>query len=55
MALLTENNVKTRIDLASPQGNAFYLIGVANKICKKLGFDYTIIESQLPAPKGTGL
>ncbi len=47
MALLTENNVKTRIDLASPQGNAFYLIGVANKICKKLGFDHTIIEKEM--------
>lgn len=47
MALLTENNVKTRIDLSSPQGNASYLIGVANKICKKLGFDHTIIESEM--------
>ncbi len=45
MALLTET--KPLIALDSPQGNAFYLIGVANKICKQLGFDHKIIENEM--------
>lgn len=47
MALLTENNVKPRIDLASPQGNALYLLAVASKICKQVGFDHTVIEKEM--------
>ena len=27
------------IDLTGPQGNAFYLIGTANNLCKQLGYD----------------
>ena len=27
------------IDLTGPQGNAFYLMGTANKLCKQLGYD----------------
>jgi len=27
------------IDLSGPQGNAFYLMGTAMKLCKQLGYD----------------
>tara|TARA_B110000285_G_scaffold21162_1_gene20503 strand:+ start:731 stop:946 length:216 start_codon:yes stop_codon:yes gene_type:complete len=27
------------IDLTGPQGNAFYLLGTANNLCKQLGYD----------------
>ncbi len=45
MALITQT--KPLIALDSPQGNAFYLIGVSNKICKQVGFDHTIIEKEM--------
>ena len=32
-------NRKMVIDLTGPQGNAFNLIGVANRLCKKFGKD----------------
>jgi hypothetical protein len=27
------------IDLTGPQGNAFYILGVAKKLCKQVGID----------------
>ena len=27
------------IDLTGPQGNAYYLLGTANNLCKQLGYD----------------
>tara|TARA_R110002074_G_scaffold182526_1_gene347440 strand:- start:249 stop:473 length:225 start_codon:yes stop_codon:yes gene_type:complete len=35
------------IDLTGPQGNAFYLIGLAKKLAKQLGFDDERIEEML--------
>ena len=32
------------IDLTGPDGNAFCLIALANKLCKQLGYDHDHIE-----------
>ena len=37
MAILTKQPRKQVIDLIGPQGNAFYLLGLANKLCKQIG------------------
>jgi hypothetical protein len=36
-----------QIDLTGPQGNAFYLIGTASKLAKKLDFDEERIISEM--------
>ena len=39
MAILTKDTTKKQtIDLTGPQGNAFYLLGLAMKLCKQIGF-----------------
>ena len=38
MAILTKQPRKQVIDLTGPQGNAFYLLGTAMKLCKQIGF-----------------
>ena len=44
MAILTKDTTKKQvIDLTGPQGNAFYLIGLAGKLCKQLEIDDTIV------------
>jgi hypothetical protein len=30
---------KLEIDLSGPEGNAFYLLGIASNFCKSLGFN----------------
>jgi len=35
----SEMNKKITIDLQSPQGNAFYLLGLAEDLGKKIGMD----------------
>lgn len=40
MAILTNQpKRKQQIDLKSPQGNAFFLLGTAGKLAKQLGLD----------------
>ena len=39
MAILTKEPRKQVIDLTGPQGNAFYLLGLARKLCKQLDLD----------------
>ena len=34
-----QNSGKIEIDLTGPQGNAYYLLGTANNLCKQLGYD----------------
>lgn len=44
MAILTKDTTKKQvIDLTGPQGNAFYLLGTAIKLCKQLEIDDTIV------------
>ena len=38
MAILTKQPRKQVIDLTGPQGNAFYLLGLAVKLCNQIGF-----------------
>ena len=39
MAILSKDTTKKQvIDLTGPQGNAFYLLGTAMKLCKQIGF-----------------
>lgn len=35
---------KITIDLAGPQGNAFYLLGICSNLAKQLGLDWESIE-----------
>jgi hypothetical protein len=34
-----QNSGKIEIDLTGPQGNAFYILGVAQNLCKQVGID----------------
>ena len=33
------DNGKIEIDLTGPQGNAYYILGVAKNLCKQVGID----------------
>jgi len=40
MAILTKDTTKKiTIDLTGPQGNAYFLLGTANNLCKQLDLD----------------
>jgi hypothetical protein len=43
MAILTKTEKKQVIDLTGPQGNAFYLLGLASKLCKQLDLDEDLV------------
>jgi len=48
--IIAKENKPTRqieIDLSGPQGNAFMLIGMANKWSKQLGFDSKEIQDDM--------
>jgi hypothetical protein len=48
MAIKSKSTQSTiQIDLTGPQGNAFYLIGTASKLAKKLGLDEERIISEM--------
>ena len=48
MAILTKDTTKkTTIDLTGPQGNAFYLLGTAMKLCKQIGLDVNAVLKDL--------
>ena len=38
---------RLEIDITGPQGNAFYLIGTAQKLAKQTGLDSEIIVSEM--------
>ena len=35
------------IDLTGEQGNAYYLLGLAKSLCKKLGLDYSDVRAEM--------
>ena len=48
MAILKKNLVRKQvIDLTGPQGNAFYLLGVAMKLSKDIGLDLDAVLEDL--------
>jgi hypothetical protein len=38
---------KIEIDLTGPQGNAFYLLGIARRFCSQLGKDWEAISKEM--------
>ena len=38
---------KLEIDLTGPQGNAFYILGIAKKLCQSLGKDWKDIGERM--------
>ena len=48
MAILKKDTIKKQvIDLTGPQGNAFYLLGVAMKLSKDIGLDLEAVLDDL--------
>ena len=48
MAILSKDTTKKlTIDLTGPQGNAFYLLGLASKLCKQIGLDDTMVLNDM--------
>ena len=43
MAIITKQPRKQVIDLTGPQGNAFYLLGLASQLCGQLDLDTDLI------------
>ena len=44
MAIISKDTTrKQTVDLTGPQGNAFYLLGTASKLCKQLEIEDDII------------
>ena len=54
MAILTKKPRKQVIDLTGPQGNAFYLLGLASKLCKQIGISEHETNSILEEMKSSG-
>jgi hypothetical protein len=42
-----KSNHKPEIDLSGPQGNAYYLLGQAQKFCRQLGVDSRSILKEM--------
>jgi hypothetical protein len=38
---------KIEIDLTGPQGNAFFLLGTAERLCRQMGKDFEKIEAEM--------
>ena len=48
MAILKKDKFKKRvIDLNGSEGNAFYLLGLASKLCKDIGLDDTMVLNDM--------
>ncbi len=48
MAILKKTQPTTiEIDLTGPQGNAFFLLGTAQRLSKQLGFDTETVLSEM--------
>jgi hypothetical protein len=41
------NSGKIEIDLTGPDGNAFYILGVAKNLCKQVGVDFKPIMDEM--------
>jgi len=41
------DNGKIEIDLTGPQGNAYYILGVAKNLCKQVGVDFKPIMDEM--------
>ena len=54
MAILTKQPRKQVIDLRGPQGNAFYLLVLASKLCKQIGISEHETDSILEEMKSNG-
>ena len=55
MAILTKDKFRKRvIDLNGPEGNAFYLLGLASKLCKQIGISEHETNSILEEMKSSG-
>ena len=42
-----KSNGMIEIDLTGPQGNAFYILGVAKNLCKQTGVDFKPIMEEM--------
>ena len=40
---------KIEIDLTGPEGNAYYLIGLAGKLCKSYDLDAKVVQKEMMA------
>jgi len=38
---------RIEVDLAGPQGNAFYLLGLAKKLCNQLEIDSSVVLDEM--------
>ena len=47
MAILKKEPRRRVIDLTGPEGNAFYLLGLARKLCKQLDLDTTQVYGEM--------
>ena len=50
MAILSSDNrqnVRPVVDLKSPQGNAYYLLGYARKLSKQLEINFHLVEQEM--------
>ena len=47
MAILTKEPRKQVIDLTGPQGNVYFLMGTAMKLCKELDLDKDMVLSEM--------
>ena len=47
MAILEKQERRQVIDLTGPQGNAFYLLGLARKLCKQLDLDTNQVYGEM--------
>jgi len=41
------DNGKIEIDLTGPDGNAFYILGVAKNLCKQVGIDFKPLMDEM--------
>lgn len=56
MAIVKSSNLETRvIDLDGPEGNAFMLIGLAQRVSRKMGLDGAAIVDEMMAGDYTNL
>ena len=48
MAIVSKDTTKKRvIDLTGPDGNAFFLLGTASKLCKEMGIYDTLVVDDM--------
>ena len=47
MAIIDKVDRKPIIDLNGPEGNAFYLLGLARKLCKQLDLDINEVYGEM--------